>query len=115
MALVLIDEPQGAYYGGQVTGPVMKELLENALPYLNIEPEYSETEMKLPEAARVSVPDVRGMKSAEARRELEKMGLKCEITGLGEAGHSGESVVSDQFPMPGEVLNSGAKVILYCV
>lgn len=37
MALVLIDEPEGVYYGGTVAGPVMKDLLSNILPYLNIE------------------------------------------------------------------------------
>ena len=37
MAFVLIDEPQGVYYGGSVAGPVMKDLLLNILPYLNIE------------------------------------------------------------------------------
>lgn len=37
MALVLIDEPEGVYYGGTVAGPVMRDLLENILPYLNIE------------------------------------------------------------------------------
>lgn len=36
MALVLIDEPKGVYYGGSVAGPVMKDLLSNILPYLNI-------------------------------------------------------------------------------
>ncbi|MCL2351435.1 MAG: penicillin-binding transpeptidase domain-containing protein, partial [Firmicutes bacterium] len=106
MALVLIDEPQGAYYGGAVAGPIMKEILENALPYLGIEPEYSEAEKKLPEAARITVPDVRGMKPADARRALEKIGLKCEVSGEGEAA-------ADQFPLPGETVNSGAKVILY--
>ena len=37
MALVLIDEPEGVYYGGTVAEPVMKDLLSNILPYLNIE------------------------------------------------------------------------------
>ena len=36
MALVLIDEPQGGYYGGSIAGPVMQDLLSNILPYLNI-------------------------------------------------------------------------------
>lgn len=36
MALVLIDEPKGVYYGGTITGPVMQELLSNILPYLNV-------------------------------------------------------------------------------
>lgn len=46
MALVLIDEPQGVYYGGTVAGPVMKDLLSNILPYLNI-----------PKTAEISVSD----------------------------------------------------------
>ena len=34
MALVLIDEPQGVYYGGTIAAPVISELLDNILPYL---------------------------------------------------------------------------------
>ncbi|MEA4972132.1 MAG: penicillin-binding transpeptidase domain-containing protein [Candidatus Metalachnospira sp.] len=37
MTLVLIDEPQGMYYGGSVAGPVMHDYLINILPYMNIE------------------------------------------------------------------------------
>ena len=37
MALVLIDEPQGIYYGGTIAAPVIGELFENILPYLGIE------------------------------------------------------------------------------
>lgn len=36
MALVLIDEPEGIYYGGTIAAPVIKKLYENILPYLNI-------------------------------------------------------------------------------
>ncbi|MBE5876107.1 MAG: peptidoglycan glycosyltransferase [Lachnospiraceae bacterium] len=34
MALVIIDHPKGMYYGGQIAAPVVKELFENILPYL---------------------------------------------------------------------------------
>lgn len=37
MILVIVDEPQGIYYGGTVAAPVAKELFENILPYLGIE------------------------------------------------------------------------------
>lgn len=37
MALVMIDEPQGIYYGGTIAAPVIAELFNNVLPYLNIE------------------------------------------------------------------------------
>lgn len=36
-ALVLIDEPQGIYYGGTIAAPVISELLDDALPYLGVE------------------------------------------------------------------------------
>lgn len=36
MALVIINNPQGIYYGGTIAAPVAKEIFENILPYLNI-------------------------------------------------------------------------------
>ncbi len=33
IGIVLIDEPTGAYYGGTVAAPVMREIFENVLPY----------------------------------------------------------------------------------
>ena len=33
IGLILIDEPTGAYYGGTVAAPVMREIFENVLPY----------------------------------------------------------------------------------
>lgn len=37
MALVLVDEPQGVYYGGTIAAPVIAELFSNILPYLGVE------------------------------------------------------------------------------
>ncbi len=34
IGIILIDEPEGAYYGGTIAAPVMKEIYENVLPYL---------------------------------------------------------------------------------
>lgn len=34
IAMCLIDEPQGVYYGGTIAAPVIKELYQNILPYL---------------------------------------------------------------------------------
>lgn len=36
IAMCIIDEPQGIYYGGTIAAPVIAELYENILPYLNI-------------------------------------------------------------------------------
>ncbi|MDE7203465.1 MAG: peptidoglycan glycosyltransferase, partial [Lachnospiraceae bacterium] len=34
IALAIIDTPQGVYYGGQIAAPVVRQLFENILPYL---------------------------------------------------------------------------------
>jgi stage V sporulation protein D (sporulation-specific penicillin-binding protein) len=36
MALLMIDEPEGTYYGGQIAAPAVKELFQNILPYLGL-------------------------------------------------------------------------------
>lgn len=106
ICLVLIDEPQGVYYGGQVAGPVMKELLGNILPYLNIKESFSEEEMKKEEFLDITVSNYVGLKVNAAKNEIEKLKLKAEIIGEGET-------VIRQFPSSNESINYGSKIILY--
>ena len=44
IAIVLIDEPVGTYYGGTIAAPVIKELLADVLPYLGVEEKITKTE-----------------------------------------------------------------------
>jgi stage V sporulation protein D (sporulation-specific penicillin-binding protein) len=106
MALVLIDEPQGVYYGGTVAGPVMKELLENTLPYLGIEPVYTQEELKNKVKPDIEVPDFKGKTITEVKKTLNTLGLKIDIEGEGEE-------IINQFPFAGEYVNSGSKIIIY--
>ncbi len=106
VALVLIDEPQGAYYGGMIAGPVMKEIFQNTLPYLGVEPEFSEDELTLPEAMKITIPDFRELDLKGAEKIAKEMGLIPIIDGEGD-------IVKKQFPMPGDVVNKGTKIILY--
>lgn len=34
VALAIIHHPKGTYYGGQIAAPVVRQLFENILPYL---------------------------------------------------------------------------------
>ncbi len=106
IALVLVDEPQGVYYGGQVAGPVMKELLENILPYLGIEPQYNEDEQKMKDVVPVTVPDFKGKTVADVKSELQKLGITADFAGEGDT-------VKTQLPSPGEKINPQSKIILY--
>ncbi|WP_119297404.1 peptidoglycan D,D-transpeptidase FtsI family protein [Mediterraneibacter butyricigenes] len=37
LGMVVIHDPQGIYYGGTIAAPVLRDIFENALPYLGIE------------------------------------------------------------------------------
>lgn len=37
LTLILIDEPEGVYYGGTIAAPVVGDIYENILPYLGID------------------------------------------------------------------------------
>ncbi len=43
--VVLIDEPRGQYYGGQVAAPVFKKIAEKTLTYLSITPDRPQDEI----------------------------------------------------------------------
>ncbi len=36
IALAIVNKPEGVYYGGQVAAPIVRQLFENILPYLEI-------------------------------------------------------------------------------
>lgn len=106
MTLVIIDEPKGAYYGGVIAGPVMKEVLENALPYLGIEPDYTQEELQKEEIQTITVPDFRKLIIKEAKKQAEEVDVEIDIQGEG-------TQITSQFPLPGEVVNKTTKIILY--
>ena len=39
MAMCIIEDPKGVYYGGTIAAPVVRDLFENILPYMGIERE----------------------------------------------------------------------------
>ncbi|MEX1142281.1 MAG: penicillin-binding protein 2 [Thermoleophilaceae bacterium] len=39
MVAVMVDEPQGVYYGGEVAAPAFEQIMQFALPYLRIPPD----------------------------------------------------------------------------
>ena len=106
IALVLIDEPKGAYYGGQVAGPVMKALLENTLPYLGVVPQYNPQEQAEDGVVPVAVPELRGMTRQQAQTALTDINLGFIATGQG-------NTVASHFPLPGDAVNQGQHILLH--
>ena len=105
--LVLLDDPSsesGIYIsGGQMAAPVVGKMMADILPYLGVEPEYSDSELA---AADRAVPDVSGMSLTEARSALTEAGLNCRVIREGDT-------VTDQLPRAGAVIASGSEVLLY--
>lgn len=107
IALVLIDEPVGIYYGGTVAAPVIADLFNNILPYMGIEPEYTEEELKQYEVGTFEVPDFIG-KTRKEMKDLLRIYDFEDVYTLGD----GETV-TEQFPLPGESVNRGSSLVLY--
>lgn len=107
MALILIDEPQGIYYGGTIAAPVIAELFDNILPYLKIEAQYTEKEIREFGTGRFEVPDFTGM-TVEQVKKAVKAYYFDEIQYLGEG-----TIITEQFPPAGEMVNRNSILILY--
>ena len=103
--MVILDQPPAGatYYGGLIAAPVVKNILEESLAYLGVEPEYSEEEMAYLD---VTVPSVTGKTKAEAKTALEEIGLKTEFKGTSD-------LVTEQVPKAYSKLAQGSKVVLY--
>lgn len=105
VCLVILDQPPvgATYYGGLIAAPVVKNILEESLAYLGVEPEYKEEEMAFLD---ISVPSVTGKTKAEAKTELEAIGLRAEFKGTSD-------LVTEQVPKAYSKLAKNSKVVLY--
>lgn len=107
MALILIDEPTGIYYGGTIAAPVISELFDNILPYMGIEESYSEKEIEEYNIGSFPMPDFVG----KTRKEVNDM---LKIYDFGELYSLGEGdMVNEQFPLPGETVKKDSDFVLY--
>jgi stage V sporulation protein D (sporulation-specific penicillin-binding protein) len=107
IALVLIDEPTGIYYGGTIAAPVIAELFDNILPYLGIEESYTEEEIKKFNVGSFTVPDFVG----KTKKEVNDL---LKLYDFGELYPTGDGdIVKEQFPLPGETVDKDSDLILY--
>lgn len=102
--LVYYDEPHGdSYYGSAVAGPVFAKTMQEILPYLGVQPKYTESEL---EKLDTKTPDVVGKTVAAAKNEISKSNLSAKVYG------SGTNIVS-QVPEPGKSIPKNGTVALF--
>jgi stage V sporulation protein D (sporulation-specific penicillin-binding protein) len=107
IAMVLIEDPVGIYYGGTIAAPVIADLFDNILPYLGIEESYTEAEKEQFNIGSFQMPDFMGKTKKEVK-ELLKIYDFGELYSIGE----GDFVV-EQFPIQGETIEKDSDLILY--
>lgn len=105
--LVFYDEPQiGGASGGTQAGPIFTAIMEEVLPYLGVDPQYTESEY---ENLSATAPNVIGMTMAEAKSHLEEQGFSGTVVGDAED----DALVTVQVPSPGASIPKEGMVALY--
>ena len=112
VVLAIVDEPTGVMaFGSTTAGPIIKEVMNNTLKYLGVEPEYTEEEKSENVKNKVEVPDVRGLTIEEATKVLEEANLEANIDNDVEVEKG--TVIKDMFPKPGVSVNEGSLISIY--
>lgn len=104
VVLVLLDEPHMQnIYGSIIAAPVVGAVMADIMPYLGVEPQYTDKELA---ELEVKVPALSGKLVHDAIAELTARGLKYKLAGTGTS-------VTRQLPAAEEVCPKGSTVILY--
>jgi len=123
--LVVIDDPSGIYYGGQIAAPVAGQIFEEILRYLSVKPvannldmnqfekidrtpeNKAESAMMPPRApqGKVAVPSLLGKTIRQAATDLANAGLSMDSDGNG--------IAYSQTPPPNSFVDAGTSVMVY--
>ena len=102
--LILLDEPTvQPVTGGLTVAPVIRRFLEEAMPYLGVEPQYTEDELK---SKDVTVPNILGLTLDKANAVLKAAGINGITSGSGDT-------VTDQLPAAGSIISNNANVMIF--
>ena len=101
--LVMLDEPQGKKHsGGSIAAPVVRGIFSELLPYLGVDPVYSEEEAAYRD---MFVPSVVGQNKDDAVSTLKGKGFETRIIGDGDT-------ITGQIPAGGRTAPNSCTVVL---
>lgn len=124
VVLLIIDDPSGVYYGGQIAAPVAGKIFEGVLRYMNIKPLESNFDLKkilaeqpkskaeattekpvtIP-TGKVLIPDMNGKSLRQSAEELAKI----KITMMPE----GNGYAYKQSISPNTLVDVGTEITVY--
>ena len=107
LCLVIIDSPEGLYYGSQVAAPVFKKIMNRIFNMGNgpWSPMIAKTG-KEHHSKKNTLPSLKGMNVRTAVNKLRKLGFNSSVVG-------DSTVVVKQIPFAGAALNESSDIILY--
>ena len=107
VVLVALDTPSketnAMIGGGANAAPVVSNVMADVLPYLGIDPVYTEADLNLIEH---TMPNLVGLTVEQAQKELEERDLTYRIVGEG-------AQIMDQLPAAGASIPGKSEVVLY--
>lgn len=102
--LMFFDTPTGDnYYGSVVAAPVFSQIMEEVLPYLEVETEYTDSERENLDAIAGQYV---GLSTEDAQQQISDEGLTPVVKG------SGSKVIA-QMPESNSTVPKGGTVVLY--
>ncbi|MEA4919501.1 MAG: penicillin-binding transpeptidase domain-containing protein [Clostridiaceae bacterium] len=102
--LVLLDEPTvQPVTGGITVAPVVKRIMEDVLPYLEVDPMYTEGELQKRDT---TVPNMIGLNLAQAKSAAGNAGVSVRAVGNGDT-------VTAQVPSYSSTVSRSSTVVLY--
>jgi stage V sporulation protein D (sporulation-specific penicillin-binding protein) len=103
--LFMMDEPHNSVsnYGGVIASPVVGNIFSEILPYLGVEPQYTQAELS---SMDIKAPDAVGKTVATATSALRQEGLSVSVQGGGQT-------VTSQSPASGDAIPKNGVMVLY--
>ncbi len=102
--LIIVDNPGTDVHSGSViAAPAAKEVMQNTLEYLNVEPKYTEAELATVTAV---APNLSGKSVTSAKQIAAKQGYTVKVVG------DGDEVIS-QNPAANQTVSSGGVIVIY--
>lgn len=98
---------EGGHQGGGVAAPLAGQIFNEILPYLEME-QGNKEQLENPE--KINAPDLIGKSINEAEKIIKENELQMEIEGNYEEIDKENSIIREQIPNAGIVINKGSKI-----
>lgn len=106
VCLVVVDSPEGIYYGGQVAAPAFRNIIRDTLRYLQVPAQIEPEKIAGNNLKSMELPSLVDLDLSEAVKILSHKKLKVDILGSG-------TKIKAQLPLAGTKVVEGSKVVLY--